>query len=67
MVANIVPGSLKAQFKRADKSGASYALVLGADEHRDKTVTLKPLRENGEQLTVAREQIVNHLSELISH
>jgi len=67
LVANIVPASLKAQFKRADKSGASYALVLGADEHRDKSVTVKPLRDDGEQLTVTREQIFNHLSELISH
>ena len=67
LVSNMVPGSLKAQFKRADKSGASYALVLGADEHRDQSVTVKPLRGNGEQITVTREQIANHLSELISH
>ncbi len=44
------PGSMKAQFKKADASGARFALVFGADELRAGTVTVKPLREAGEQL-----------------
>ncbi|HSI46848.1 MAG TPA: histidine--tRNA ligase [Ideonella sp.] len=42
-------GSMKAQFKKADASGARYALVFGADELSQGQVTLKPLRETGDQ------------------
>ena len=45
-------GSMKAQFKRADASGARFALVFGADEVAHGSVTVKPLRESdGEQTT----------------
>ena len=37
-------GSLKSQFKRADASGASYALIFGVDELAAALVTIKPLR-----------------------
>ena len=47
-------GSLKSQFRKADKSGAVLALVLGKDELADGTVTLKPLRGGASQETVAR-------------
>ncbi|HNU10400.1 MAG TPA: histidine--tRNA ligase [Rubrivivax sp.] len=39
------PGSMKAQFKRADASGARYALVFGADELAVGEVAVKPLRD----------------------
>lgn len=38
-------GSMKSQFKRADASGARYALVFGPDEIKAKQVTIKPLRD----------------------
>lgn len=41
--------SFKAQFKRADASGARYALVFGADELADNSVTVKPMH-GGEQV-----------------
>jgi histidyl-tRNA synthetase len=37
-------GSMKAQFKKADASGARHALVFGADELAQGMVALKPLR-----------------------
>jgi histidyl-tRNA synthetase len=37
-------GSMKSQFKRADASGARYALVFGADELARGEVAIKPLR-----------------------
>ena len=40
-------GSMKSQFKRADASGAKYALVFGAAELAQGLVTVKPLREAG--------------------
>lgn len=45
-------GSFKNQFKRADKSGASLALVLGHDEISQQMVTVKFLRTNSEQQQV---------------
>ena len=48
------PGSFKAQFKRADASGARFALILGADELAGGEVSVKPLRSaGGEQQRVA--------------
>jgi histidyl-tRNA synthetase len=41
------PGSMKAQFKRADASGARFALVFGADELAQGMVAVKPLRGEG--------------------
>ncbi len=38
-------GSMKSQFKRADSSGARFALIFGPDEIAAQNVTLKPLRD----------------------
>lgn len=42
-------GSFKSQLRRADKSGAIIAVILGVDEVRTGTVTIKDLRGDGEQ------------------
>jgi histidyl-tRNA synthetase len=42
-------GNFKAQFRRADRSGARMALVLGDDELERGVVALKSLRQDGEQ------------------
>ena len=42
-------GGFKAQMKRADRSGAAYALILGEDELAAGMVTIKPLRTGDEQ------------------
>ena len=42
-------GSFKSQFKKADKSGADYALILGDDEVGRGEVSVKPLRDNQQQ------------------
>jgi len=49
--------SLKAQLKLADRSGARYAVIVGARELEEGTVTLRSLGE-GRQTTVPREQLV---------
>ncbi len=41
------------QFKRADRSGARWALVLGDEEAQAGMVRLKPLQQQGEESTVA--------------
>jgi histidyl-tRNA synthetase len=49
-------GSYKSQFKRADKSGARVALILGEQEIESGQVGVKPLRADAEQTTVSWEQ-----------
>ena len=46
-------GSFKSQFKKADRSGAAFALVLGEEELANGVVGVKPLREAGEQQQIA--------------
>jgi histidyl-tRNA synthetase len=45
-------GSFKSQMKKADASGARFAVIIGDDEVSSKRVTLKPLRGEGEQRTL---------------
>ncbi len=58
-------GSFKSQMKKADKSGASIALILGEDEINNKTVSVKLLREKAEQKTVAISDLLDTLNEMI--
>jgi len=60
-VVNAGGGSFKSQMKRADASGARYALIVGEDEARSRTVSIKPLREPGEQRAVPAGDVVNAL------
>ena len=58
--ANSGMGSLKSQFKRADSSGARYALVFGVDEVATGRVAIKPLRDNaGEQVSRTLSDLAN--------
>jgi len=51
-------GSMKSQFKKADGSGASFALIFGADELAQNTVSVKPLRDVGApQITESLEKL----------
>jgi len=57
-------GSLKNQFKRADKSGAKIAIVLGENEIASRQVTLKYLRDNQAQTLIAQSELANYLKSL---
>jgi histidyl-tRNA synthetase len=50
----LVMGSMKSQFKKADSSGARYALIFGEAELAEQSVALKPLR--GEKLDAVQAQ-----------
>jgi len=54
-------GKLKNQLKRADASGARWALILGADELADGSVTLKPLRTQDEQQRLPVDDVLARL------
>jgi len=49
---NCGAGSFKSQMKRADRSGARVALIIGADEVAAQIAGVKPLREDAEQVSV---------------
>ena len=51
--------SLKSQMKAADRSGARVALIVGPDELAAGTVSLRPLRGDGEQRSVRRADVVD--------
>ncbi len=58
-------GSFKSQFKKADRSGAHFALVLGDDEIAQGRAGLKPLREKADQETVDFTALPDRLAEII--
>ncbi|MCL1089799.1 histidine--tRNA ligase [Shewanella profunda] len=57
-------GNVKKQMKRADKSGASVALLIGEEELAEGMVTVKHLRNDNEQQRVARNALSAFLAEL---
>jgi histidyl-tRNA synthetase len=59
-------GSFKSQFKRADKSGAEYALVMGDDEVKQQHVLLKPLRSKADQEVLVQQHAASRLAEMLA-
>ena len=55
-------GSMKSQFKKADGSGARFALIFGATEVADGCVAVKPLR--GEKAEAAQAQSLQRLEDV---
>jgi histidyl-tRNA synthetase len=55
-------GSFKSQMKRADKSGARMAVILGDDEVTRRVATLKPLREDAPQRQVPLDELPAELA-----
>jgi len=65
-------GSMKNQFKKADKSGAAVALVIGEDEAENKQVSVKTLRQHHiendsgqNQQTIAQNDALNAVTNLL--
>ncbi|MCB5206051.1 histidine--tRNA ligase [Methylovorus mays] len=56
-------GSFKSQMKKADRSGARFALILGDDEAKAGEITLKPMLSGGEQQRLDLLQAIQHLKE----
>ncbi len=56
-------GSFKSQLKKADKSGAAYAVIIGEQEVENAAVIIKPLLNDSEQMTVPVVQLVEKLKE----
>jgi histidyl-tRNA synthetase len=63
---NLGGGNFKAQFKRADKSGATLALILGDDEISRGVVALKPLRQETGQSECSIADLPRHIEAQLS-
>ncbi|MCJ7592790.1 MAG: histidine--tRNA ligase [Woeseiaceae bacterium] len=63
---NLGGGSFKSQMKRADKSGAAVALILGEQELADGCVGFKAMRSTEEQISVAFDQLAETLKKKLN-
>lgn len=59
-------GSFKAQMRKADASGARFAVIIGDDEAQAAEVSIKPLREVAEQVRVGLVEAVDLLKGALS-
>jgi len=65
LLANAGGGGFKAQMKRADRCGARWALLLGEDEVSRNEVAIKPLRGEGEQISMSLDAVAEYFSQQI--
>jgi histidyl-tRNA synthetase len=64
LLLNCGGGNFKSQLKRADKSGAEIALILGEDEAQAEKVSIKFLRDDVEQQTLPFDEVIAYLQSL---
>jgi histidyl-tRNA synthetase len=63
-----LPASFKSQMKKADASGALYAVIIGEDELNEQFAQIKDLRQTGSQNKVAFEDVLDKVIDLlVSH
>ncbi len=66
VVTNLSGGSFKSQFKRADKSEARWALIIGDDELVTNKVSIKDLREDHQQQQLTFDELKHFLETTIT-
>jgi histidyl-tRNA synthetase len=59
-------GTMKNQFKKADKSGAQYAIIIGEHEMKTRSASLKNLREDIPQQSLYQDELAEYLKLKIS-
>ncbi len=65
LMMNAGGGSFKSQLKRADKSSAAYALILGESEIESQQIVVKPLLTNEEQHTISMNELSDYVEQHI--
>lgn len=65
VITNTSGGSFKSQFKKADKSGARLALILGEEEMTNNCLSIKDLRNEVEQIVVEQSNINQFLQDYL--
>jgi histidyl-tRNA synthetase len=58
-------GSFKSQMKKADKSGAKVALILGESEIESGSIAVKFLRDDRQQIEIMQTELADKLSEIL--
>ena len=66
LVVHAGAGSFKSQMRKADKSGAQIAIILGESELAAGTVAVKFLREQRDQVEIVQAEIVSRLASLLN-
>ena len=66
LILDVSGDGIKSQFKRADKSGARFALILGNDEVKSDTFTIKTLREKTPQEIIPQNQAVQKIAGMLN-
>ena len=59
-------GSFKSQMKKADRSGARYAAILGDDEVAAQEISLKPLLEKAEQVKCRLSDVASIINSVVA-
>ena len=67
VLSNCGQGSLKKQMRRADASGAFVAVIVGDDERSQGTVSIKPLRSQGQQMSVPAHALVEEVQKVLGN
>lgn len=67
LMVNNGSGSFKAQLKRADKSLAGYALILGEDELENQQIIIKPLRQDTQEITQQASIALDKLNDYVAN
>jgi histidyl-tRNA synthetase len=62
---DVALGSFKSQFKKADKVGADFALILGEEELKHNQVSIKPLKSRGEQQTLSLDEAIKYFKDIL--
>ncbi|WP_244887521.1 His/Gly/Thr/Pro-type tRNA ligase C-terminal domain-containing protein, partial [Rickettsiella grylli] len=67
LILDVTRDAIKTQFKRADKSGARFALILGENEVKSNTLIIKNLKERNPQETISQDHVIQKLRECLIH
>jgi len=62
---NLEATSANSQFKKADKSGAKFALIVGEQELKDNTISFKNLRNNSSQEVLRLDQLLEKIKNIL--
>ncbi|VEG90310.1 histidine--tRNA ligase [Legionella spiritensis] len=65
VITNTAGGGFKSQFKKADKSGADLAIILGEDEMKNEQVSVKNLRNHEEQFTMPQQDLAIRINDYL--
>jgi histidyl-tRNA synthetase len=64
-ILHVSGGKLKARMKKADRTGARIAILIGADEALAKKVTVKPLQTKEQQIMCSEHELKEILNEML--